>query len=146
MEKIIYEKKFPRQDWLGKAKVEQNCAVAEHSAFLNKPVTVASILEWKARNTVYFFIPGRRKAVRQFIRTAIRLSEENQIDIKIVRNFECVTVSLMFEARPGMGYLKEVTRYADDINFFANVNGYEIVMSLDCYTHAVYRHGIRLYP
>ena len=101
---------------------------------------------WNARNTVYILIPGRQKAVRQFISTAIRLSEENQIDIKIVRNFECVTVSLMFEARPGMGYLKEVIRYADNINFFANVNGYEIIISLDCYTHAVYRHGIQLYP
>lgn len=144
MGKIIYEKKFPKQDWLGET--EQNCVDAEHCAFPDKPVTAASILEWKARNTVYILIPGRQKAVRQFIRTAIRLSEENQIDIKIVRNFECVTVSLMFEARPGMGYLKEVIRYADNINFFANVNGYEIIISLDCYTHAVYRHGIQLYP
>lgn len=144
MGKIIYEKKFPKQDWLGET--EQNCVDAEHCAFPDKPVTAASILEWKARNTVYILIPGRQKAVRQFISTAIRLSEENQIDIKIVRDFECVTVSLMFEARPGMGYLKEVIRYADNINFFANVNGYEIIISLDCYTHAVYRHGIQLYP
>ena len=144
MGKVIYEKKFPKQDWLGET--EKNCVDAEHCAFPDKPVTAASILEWKARNTVYILIPGRQKAVRQFIRTAIRLSEENQIDIKIVRNFECVTVSLMFEARPGMGYLKEVIRYADNINFFANVNGYEIIISLDCYTHAVYRHGIQLYP
>lgn len=144
MGKVIYEKKFPKQDWLGET--EQNCVDAEHCAFPDKPVTAASILEWKARNTVYILIPVRQKAVRQFIRTAIRLSEENQIDIKIVRNFECVTVSLMFEARPGMGYLKEVIRYADNINFFANVNGYEIIISLDCYTHAVYRHGIQLYP
>ena len=144
MGKVIYEKKFPKQDWLGET--EQNCVDAEHCAFPDKPVTAASILEWKARNTVYILIPGLQKAVRQFISTAIRLSEENQIDIKIVRNFECVTVSLMFEARPGMGYLKEVIRYADNINFFANVNGYEIIISLDCYTHAVYRHGIQLYP
>lgn len=144
MGKVIYEKKFPKQDWLGDT--EQNCVDAENCAFPDKPVTAASILEWKARNTVYILIPGRQKAVRQFISTAIRLSEENQIDIKIVRNFECVTVSLMFEARPGMGYLKEVIRYADNINFFANVNGYEIIISLDCYTHAVYRHGIQLYP
>lgn len=144
MGKVIYEKKFPKQDWLGET--EQNCVDAEHCAFPDKPVTAASILEWKARNTVYILIPGRQKAVRQFISAAIRLSEENQIDIKIVRNFECVTVSLMFEARPGMGYLKEVIRYADNINFFANVNGYEIIISLDCYTHAVYRHGIQLYP
>ena len=95
---------------------------------------------------MYILISGYQKAIRQFISTAIRLSEENQIDIKIVRNFECVTVSLMFEARPGMGYLKEVIRYADNINFFANVNGYEIIISLDCYTHAVYCHGIQLYP
>ena len=144
MGKIIYEKTFPKQDWLGET--EQNCVDAEHCAFPDKPVTAASILEWKARNTVYILIPGRQKAVRQFISTAIRLSEENQIDIKIVRNFECVTVSLMFEARPGMGYLKEVIRYADNINFFANVNGYEIIISLYCYTHAVYRHVIQLYP
>lgn len=146
MGKVIYEKKFPKQDWLGEAETEQNCMAAEHSAFLDKTVTVASILEWKARNTVYILIPRRQKVVRQFIRTAIRISEENRIDIKIMRNFECVTVSLMFEAQPAMSYLKEVIRYADNINFFANVNGYEIIISLDCYTHAVYRHGIQLYP
>src|SRR5699024_2305964 len=144
MGKVIYEKKFPKQDWLGDT--EQNCVDAENCAFPDKPVTAASILEWKARHTVYILIPGRQNAVRQFISTPIRLSEDNQIAIKIVRNYECVTVSVMFEARPGMGYLKEVIRYADDIYFFANVNGYEIIISLDCYTHAVYRHGIQLYP
>ena len=144
MGKVIYEKKFPKQVWQGDK--DQKCVEPEHCAFTYKPYKSTSILKWKARNTVYILIPGRQKAVRQFISTAIRLSEENQIDIKIVRNFECVTVSLMFEARPGMGYLKEVIRYADNINFFANVNGYEIIISLDWYTHAVYRHGIQLYP
>lgn len=43
MGKIIYEKKFPKQDWLGET--EQNCEDAEHCAFLDKPVTAASILE-----------------------------------------------------------------------------------------------------
>lgn len=78
MGKIIYEKKFPKQDWLGET--EQNCVDAEHCAFPDKPVTAASILKWKARNTVYILIPGRQKAVRQFISTAIRLSEENQTE------------------------------------------------------------------
>lgn len=45
-----------------------------------------------------------------------------------------------------MKYLLEVIREADDISFFANIKGYEIVMCLDFYTHATYRNGRMMRP
>ncbi|WP_343120989.1 hypothetical protein [Intestinimonas butyriciproducens] len=45
-----------------------------------------------------------------------------------------------------MSYMKKVLKLADNISFFANVSGYDIIMSLNYYTHAVFVRGRQVYP
>ncbi len=57
-----------------------------------------------------------------------------------------VTVIFSFDCGGAMGFLKSVIQYADDISFFSSTNGYEIVLALDFYTYALYRHGRKMRP
>ena len=57
-----------------------------------------------------------------------------------------ISVDFCFNSSGCMGFLKHIMRFADDISFFANINGHDIVMSIDHYTHAETRHGRRIHP
>ena len=61
-------------------------------------------------------------------------------------NEGAVTVIFSFDCGGAMGFLKSVIQYADDISFFSSTNGYEIVLALDFYTYALYRHGRKMRP
>ena len=81
-----------------------------------------------------------------FISQAIEISENYQIDTEIRQGAGTVTVIFSFDCGGAMGFLKSVIQYADDISFFSSTNGYEIVLALDFYTYALYRHGRKMRP
>ena len=91
-------------------------------------------------------LPQRRKSAEAFIQTAREVSELYELDVKVVKYFDHITVTYYFNAGGGLRYLRDVIRYADELSFFANSMGYEIVLSIDHYTHAVFRGGRRIYP
>ena len=47
---------------------------------------------------------------------------------------------------PTLCYLKDVIQLADEIGFYANTHGYDINLSLNYYTHAIFHHGRQLRP
>ena len=83
---------------------------------------------------------------KAFISQAIEISENYQIDTEIRQGAGTVTVMFSFDCGGAMGFLKSVIQYADDISFFSSTNGYEIVLALDFYTYALYRHGRKMRP
>ena len=74
------------------------------------------------------------------------ISELYELDVKITKHVSHISVDYYLGATSCMRYLKDVIKFADDISFFANIEGYKIVLCLDCYTHAVYHRGRRIYP
>ncbi|MBP3294407.1 MAG: hypothetical protein J6N32_11695 [Clostridia bacterium] len=96
--------------------------------------------------TEYVPLPEREKTAEHFKNTAIEISEMYELDIKIKQTQSHLSVNYYFNSAGCMGFLKDILCLADDITFFANIQGYEIVMSLDYYTHAVYRRGKRIEP
>ena len=81
---------------------------------------------------VYVPLPERKPIAKVFISQAIEISENY-----LIFSFDC---------GGAMGFLKSVIQYADDISFFSSTNGYEIVLALDFYTYALYRHGRKMRP
>ena len=79
-------------------------------------------------------LPQRKKSAEAFIQTAREVSELYELDVKVVKYFEHITVTYYFNAGGGLRYLRDVIRYADELSFFANSMGYEIVLSIDHYT------------
>ncbi|MBE6709759.1 MAG: hypothetical protein J6I42_07770 [Clostridia bacterium] len=143
MEKVIYEKTYP-QEILDKC--EQVPAVAGSPANTGKLLTFDEFWNILCNETEYVPLPEREKTAEHFKNTAIEISEMYELDIKIKQTQSHLSVNYYFNSAGCMGFLKDILCLADDITFFANIQGYEIVMSLDYYTHAVYRRGKRIEP
>lgn len=142
-EEVIYEKVYPEE-----ILEETETVMSEEKALQeeNKHLTIDEILDEIYRNIEYVPLPERVKTAELFIKTAIEISETYELDVKIVQHYSHISVDYYFNSAGSMGFLKKVIRLADDITFFANIKGYEIVMSIEHYTHAEYRRGRRIRP
>lgn len=109
-------------------------------------MTFDKIMEEIYEGVEYEPLPERAKSADIFVELAKRISEIYELDVKIVKSFSHISVDFCFNSSGCMGFLKHIMRFADDISFFANINGYDIVMSIDHYTHAETRHGRRIHP
>lgn len=144
MGEIIYEKTYPKEgfeDMLRPQDESDNGAGAEH----RMPATEQFFRQLEANYTCVL-LPASQKPAAAFVQTAIEVSELYQLDIKITRHIGHISVNYYFASAAGMRYLLEAVRLADNISFFTDINGYELVLSLDYYTHAVFYKGRQLYP
>lgn len=144
MDKILYEMRYPKDDpeelqtWVDEIHTEMaTCGpLPSFDSFLNRLY----------QNMAYIPLPSRQASAKKFIATAIRLSKEYQLDVKIVEHFERISVVYYFDGCSSMGFLKEILCQSDDIAIFTDEGGFEIGLHLEYYTHAVYQQGRRLYP
>lgn len=143
MEEIIYEKRYPKES------MENFIALTD---WLNRELSqkpVPSFDQFQKRleeDYIYILIPHRQRIAKKFVWIAREISELYELDVKITKHVSHISVDYYFGATSCMRYLKDVIKFADDISFFANIEGYKIVLCLDCYTHAVYHRGRRIYP
>lgn len=142
--KVIYKKTYPKTDHEEQeALSEGNCRLDEME--LSAP-SFEEFMKWMYKDTVYWLIPERVKTANEFMNRAIKLSEIYHIDTEIVRHDAHITVNYFFDSCACMGFLKELILYADDIAFFTNIEGHEILLSMDYYTHAIFRNGHKVQP
>lgn len=143
-EEVIYEKTYPREDIEElHAKLSKEVDAQDYEE--KKRMTFDEIMEEIYEGVEYEPLPERTKSAEIFVELAERISEIYELDVKIVRHYSHITVDFCFNSSGCMGFLKHIIRFADDISFFANIKGYEIVMSLDHYTHAETRYGRRIH-
>ncbi len=142
---IIYEKTFPEKslDEIEFSVIEQGIPVEDES---QKHMTFDEIMNEIFKGVEYVFLPERVKTAEAFVKTAIEISETYELDVKIEKHHSYISVNYYFNSTGCMGFLRKVIMFADDIAFFANTKGYDIVMSIDHYTHAVIRNGKRIKP
>ena len=144
-EEVIYEKTYPREDIDElHAKLSKEVNVQDRDE--KKRMTFDEIMEEIYEGVEYELLPERAKSAEIFVELAKRISEIYELDVKIVKHYSHISVDFCFSSSGCMGFLKHIIRFADDISFFANIKEYEIVMSLDHYTHAETRHGRRIHP
>ena len=113
---------------------------------IEKDSSSQDIFKLLNKGAVFVPLPEREQLAKDFIRQAMLISEIYQIDAEIREGGGSITVMYSFDCGSAMGFPKSVIQYADDISFFSNTNGYEIVLALDFYTHALYRHGRKMRP
>mgnify|MGYP005817051973 FL=1 len=131
MGRIIYEKRYPRENWEALIAAETGDEQAAAKSF-------DEIVREVYGNRVCVPIPERAKAASAFVLTARRVSELYELDVTITEHTDHVSAEYYFNSSGGLRYLREVVKHADDISFFTNVRGYDIVMCLDFYTHTVF--------
>ena len=139
----IYEKAFPKWEIPTEEEMKEIDIAGEETEHL----TFEQIMEKIYKDVVYVLMPERCEEAKAFIRKAIEVSELYEMDIKIEHNFSHISATYYFDYSGGMKDLTEIIGMADDIAFFGRKDHkYDIVMSLDFYTHAEYRRGRRVQP
>ena len=144
MGNIIYEKRYPRENAEGIEALSKT--LDKETEETQQIPTFEEFFRRVFVNLVCILIPERQRLGVKFIRTACEVSKLYRLDIKITQYSDHISVDYYFNAAGGLRYLREIVKYADEISFFANSMGYDIVMCLDFYTHAVFRNGHLMHP
>lgn len=144
--KLIYEKHYPKDDpcvSMEEDALEADCnsAVTEDAS-----LTFEQIMKEIYKDVVYVLMPERQKKALTFLTKAVEIAETYELDTKIEEHIDHISVNYYFDCSGCMGFLKSIIVYADDISFFNNIDGFDIVISIDFYTHAVYRNNRRVKP
>ena len=134
----IYEKTYPRIDAVKEMlQIEQE--MADES---NEPVpSFEEIMQKIQANTTYVVMPERIKNSEKFIQMAIEVSELYELDTRIDRHFDHISVTYSFDCGGGLQEINRVFGMADQFSFFTNIHGRDITVSLDYFTHATVRNG-----
>lgn len=136
MKTIIYQKTYPMID---------SIADSVPQSFDNAPILSFDDFMNRANDVQLEYIPGREEESKVFINTAIRLSEEYQLDLTIEKNDELISASYTVESGSCPEALKPLFILADRY-FFTVCKDYRLWVSLDYYTHKVYRNGRLIAP
>ena len=135
---IIYEKTYPHIDF---AEALKEADALEVEEVKEPPPSFNEVLKKIYANTAYILMPERIKACEDFIKVAIEVSETYEIDTRIERRLDHVSVDYSFDCGGGMHDIGKVFGMADQFSFFKDINGRDITISMDFFTHAVVRNG-----
>lgn len=102
------------------------------------PKTFEEFYQDMMDNRTIIPIPEKIEKADEFIKLAIEISELYELDTKISEKDSCIEVNYSFDCAGDMVFLLSVFRKADSISFFTGIYGFDITISLDYYTHAVY--------
>lgn len=140
--KVIYKRKFPQDEMVeldDEVLLSSPNEVKEHGSF-------DELMKQLYKDMVYVQLPGRQEKAKIFINQAIALSELYEMDIEIREHISHISVMYFFNCSACMKHLIEVIKEADDLAFFKDIDGFDIAMSLEFYTHAEYRNGRKIKP
>lgn len=140
---IIYEKKYPCIDPVKKMEqIDQKLS--------KEPKKVIPPYQKMLRkiqvDTTYVLMPERIKASEEFIRTAIEVSKLYELDTRIERHLDHISVYYSFDCGGCLRDINRVFGMADQASFFRDVHGRDITVSLDFFTHATFRNGKIMFP
>ncbi len=133
---IIYEKKYEHIPPMSEEEVMELTNGEE-------PLP-GSFDEWYKKlmaETSYVPIKERITGSKEFVRTAIDVSQRHHIDTTIKRHAHHISAIYSFDCRAGMTHLQRVFGMADEFAFFKDVNDYDLTISMFYYTHAIIRKG-----
>lgn len=146
---VVYEKHYPHPTFEEEMKeLEEYKKEMENSPdFKPEPeMTFDEFYKKMMNDRTLIFLPERMKGSEKFIKLAIETSKLCELDTKITREDSHIAVDYSFDSTGDMALLVPVFRQADSISFFTGVHGFDITISLDYYTHAVYHKGQLVHP
>ena len=136
MGEIIYEKHFHKEtiEEIERERIDFVEAFGEDA----EPVSYT--------NVTYLVLPEREKMAKTFIKTAIEISNDYELDIEIEEHLSHISATYYFDCGACMGFLRRIIEMSDDISFFDHIKGFDMVMSLDFYTKAVFKRDRLIQP
>lgn len=138
---VIYEKHYPHLSFEEEMKELEKYKQEMESPPDCEPEPMLSFEEFynnMMMNRTLIRLLQKMKGANDFIKLAMKTSKIYEIDTKITKNDSHIAVDYSFDCAGDMFFLIPILRLADSISFFTGINGFEITISLDYYTHAVY--------
>jgi hypothetical protein len=145
MGEIIYRKQF-HGETLEEIEANLSDFAEDHEDFNGNAASLEEILKEIYSNVTYIVLPEREKRAKTFIKTAIEISNDYELDIEIEEHLSHISATYYFDCGAGMGFLKQIIEMSDDITFFDHIKGFDLVMSLDFYTKAVFKRNRLILP
>lgn len=96
------------------------------------------------KERVFLLRPERIDGQKQFVRKAIAISENCEIDLMVVEHMDRVTAEFTILGIAGGTQMKEIFQMADEIWFSCGPKDNEARITLEYFTHAVYRGESRI--
>lgn len=146
---VIYEKHYPHPTLEEELKELEELQRELEKDPDYKPVPIKTFEEFykdMMNNRTMILIPEKMEKAGEFIKLAIEVSEMYELDTKITERDSYIKVDYSFDSAGDMAFLIPVFRRADSISFFTGINGFDITISLDYYTHAVYHKDRLVHP
>ena len=91
-------------------------------------------------------LPQREEHVVYFVQAAIELSVQCGLDIEIRKYETHISVDFSFDKGCVIRGRNRLFQMADEITIMSGLNGRDVVLTLDYFTHAIYRDGRRIFP
>ena len=91
-------------------------------------------------------LPQREERVICFVRAAIELSVQCSLDVEIRKYETHISVDFSFDNGCIIKGQNRLFQMADEITMMSGLHGRDIVLTLDYFTHAIYRDGRQIYP
>ena len=135
--KTIYEKTFPKDPIL-----EELAQWRRADAFNDYQGQFSSFQEMLRdieNNTIYIPRPYKIRNRKRFIKAAIAFSDLYEIDLVIMQSKGHILATYSFDICTGIRDLCKVMHMADEFDFFPDMNGHKICMTLNYYTHNIIR-------
>ena len=135
MGEIIYEKHFHKEtiEELEKERIDLVEAFGEDA---KQAPSFNEIMKMIYSNVTYLALPEREKMV----------SNDYELDIEIEEHLSHISATYYFDCGACMGFLKRIIEMSDDISFFEHIKGFDMAMSLDFYTKAVFKRERLIQP
>lgn len=148
MSEIIYEKHYPHKSFEEEMKeMEEYCSkMGKDESVVDLQPSFEEFYKDMIENRTLILLPEKANRAQDFIDLAIKTGKFYELDTIIRKADSHITASYSFDSGGDMMILLPILREADNIAFFAGIRGYEITMSIDFYTHAVFHHGRLVYP
>ena len=157
MGEIIYEKHFHKEtiEELEKERIDLVEAFGEDA---KQAPSFNEIMKMIYSNVTYLALPEREKMAQTFIETAIEISNDYELDIEIEEHLSHISATYYFDCGACMGFLRRIIEMSDDISFFDmiqlfkdvsffdHLKGFDMAMSLDFYTKAVFKRERLIQP
>lgn len=135
MKKVLYQKTYPPVD----------CMFTISESIGNKSLRSAEEFMRNSNNVVMEQIQERKGSAQIYINTAIRLSEEYEIDLLLEKKDCYISAAFTTECGPCPEALKPLFILADRY-FFTVCSDHRLLITLDYFTHKVVRNGHILAP
>ena len=142
--KTLYKKNFPLDPVL--ERIMKQKEADETNAFHAKFSSLTEMLDYLEQNTVYTPLPYKIRNRERFIRAAIELSEQYEIDVEILQFKGYIRADYSLKSGTFFRKLNTLMAMGDEFNFYARNDGISIDFSITYFTHRQERNGRVIAP